>query len=437
MAMKHEDGRDARLVRTNAEPPLVTIPRITSNAPGRAEPFAEIPEEPNGPVVIGQDHRGQGSKTIRRLSYRADTVGSMPEWWTPQNGAGRIPSQEDLAAFLADAAELNSLDPRHRPLPAVLDTDFIRTGLHAQLAKGVPPRSVRCAQDGALRLFMEYDTLVETDEKLPKFADQLGVTVPELRRIVNDDWLPHIDVVQLPAGLRELDPRAVRVRDGDGVRPGDEDDFPAAALASLLSPCLLLTHNYKHFGALGIRTRTQGVDGIMAVLAINIGQVQLQAVIWVPALPFRVVGTAMEWATEKIGSWAWVVAGALVVGGAVWYCKQPPERRGRINAAVGQVATHAMQEYSKAADCVHQARLQLRAAMVPKPERRTPTSAILRELALSSESLSAAQLAELLDPSVRPSVAEIRDFLRANDDAVFNQVRRGAFVLGRHYQLRD
>jgi hypothetical protein len=34
---------------------------------------------------------------------------------------------------------------------------------------------------------------------------------------------------------------------------------------------LLLTHNYKHFGALGVRTRTQGVDGIMADLAINIG----------------------------------------------------------------------------------------------------------------------------------------------------------------------
>jgi len=62
-----------------------------------------------------------------------------------------------------------------------------------------------------------------------------------------------------------------------------------------------------------------------------------------------------------------------------------------------------MKEYSKAADDIHQARMQLRAYMVPSPEDRTPTSAILRELALSAESLSAAQLAELLDPSVRPS----------------------------------
>jgi hypothetical protein len=352
------------------------------------------------------------------------------QWPTP-SGAGAVPSQEELVAFLAEAAELNSLDPRHRPLPAVLDTDFIRTGLHAQLSQGVPPRSVQSAQDGALRLFMEYDTLLETDEKLPRFADQFGVSVPELRRMLNEDWLPHIDVVKLPAGLRELDPRALR------VRLGDVDDFPAAALASLLSPCLLLTHNYKHFSALGVRTRMQGVDGVMAVLAINVGEVQLQAVIFIPSLPFRVVGAAMEWATEKIGPWAWVILGVGVAGGTYWYSKQPPERREQISKAAGDIATRVMQDYSKAADGVYQARLQLRACMVPKPEHRTPTSAILRELALSPESLSAAQLAELLDPSVRPSVADIREVLRVNDNAVFNQVRRGGFVLGSHYQLRD
>ena len=71
----------------------------------------------------------------------------------------------------------------------------------------------------------------------------------------------------------------------------------------------------------------QGVDSVMAVLAINIGEVQLQAVIFIPSLPFRVVGAAMEWATEKIGPLAWVILGVGVAGGIVWYCKQPPERR--------------------------------------------------------------------------------------------------------------
>lgn len=104
------------------------------------------------------------------------------------------------------------------------------------------------------------------------------------------------------------------------------DDFPAAALAALLSPCLLLTHNYKHFGALGVRTRMQGVDSVMAVLAINIGGSSCRRSSS-SRLPFRVVGAAMEWATEKIGPLAWVILGVGVAGGIVWYCKQPPERR--------------------------------------------------------------------------------------------------------------
>jgi len=62
-------------------------------------------------------------------------------------------------------------------------------------------------------------------------------------------------------------------------------------------------------------------------------------------------------------------------------------------------------------------------------------SAVLRELALSPESLSAQQLAELLPASARASVADLRAFLRKYDGTVFDQVRRGGFVLGSHYEL--
>lgn len=352
--------------------------------------------------------------------------------WIPPSASERFLSQEELNTLIAEAADLSDLG--RGPLPAVLDTDFIRTGLHDQLRQGKLPMSVWSAQEGSLRLFMEYDTLVETRRKLPKFAGQLGVSADELRRILNQEWLPNIEVVRLPPRLRQLDPRALRVRDGDQARRGDVEDFPAAALAALLSPCLLLTHNYKHFGALGVRTRAQGLDGVMAVVAINVGEVQLQAVTWIPALPFRAVGAAMKWATDKTGPAAWVILGMVVAGGIYLYVKQPPERRNTIKKVASSIGTHLMEEYSAAAGEVYQGRVKLRACMVPKPEQRTPVSAILRELALSPESLSAAQLAELLDPSVRPSVADIRAFLRAYDNAVFKQVSRGGFVLGSHYQ---
>jgi hypothetical protein len=77
-------------------------------------------------------------------------------------------SPEELAKLLADAEEYFDLD--RRPLPAVLDTACVRTGLHFQLSNGFPPKSVTTAQDGVVRLFMEYDTLTETSAHLPKFA---------------------------------------------------------------------------------------------------------------------------------------------------------------------------------------------------------------------------------------------------------------------------
>jgi hypothetical protein len=64
------------------------------------------------------------------------------------------------------------------------------------------------------------------------------------------------------------------------------------------------------------------------------------------------------------------------------------------------------------------ARAQLRAKVVAGPASRSPGSAILRELVLSEDSLSALQLAERLADSVRPSVPRLRDYLRANDKAL-------------------
>ena len=343
--------------------------------------------------------------------------------------AGQILSQDALDALLAEAADLAALDLRRGPLPAVLDTDMVRTGLHYQLKNGRPPRSVRTAQAGTVRLFMEYDTLAETAARLPRFAGQLGVPTADLRRVLNEDWLPYTGVVRLPQALRETDPRALE------VRGRDEDDFPAAALAALLSPCLLLTGNYKHFGGLSVRTRNQGVDGVMAVAAIKVGEMRVQAIITVPAIPVRAAAAGVKWAAGRIGPAAWVITGALIGGGIWWYCKQPPQRRDSIREAAVQAVTPLMENYTAAAGGVYQAHLQLRACMVPRPGRRTPASAILRELALSPESLSAAQLAELIDPATRPPVASLRAFLRAHDSTVFRQVRRGGFVLGSHYEL--
>jgi hypothetical protein len=227
----------------------------------------------------------------------------------------------------------------------------------------------------------------------------------------------------------------LQVRDGDGIRLDDKDDFPAAPLATLLSLCPMLTHNYKHFGALSVRNHSQDADGVMAVLGRQHRPDPAAGRHHDPRTPAPSRHGLGHGEDRPVGL---VILGVVVAaGGIYWYNKQPTERRGQIKTTAGQSPPTRCRKHGKAADGVHQARLQLRVCIVPKPEHRTPTSEILRELALSPESLPAARLADLLHPSGRHSLAEIRAFPRANDSGLFIQVRRGGFMLGSRYQLGD
>ena len=310
----------------------------------------------------------------------------------------------------------------------MLDTSNVRTGIHHQLTHGSMPASVSMARDGSVRMFMEYETLLETERKLPKFARQFGVPAAELARILNG-WLPYIRVVKLPPALRKLDQRALE------VRSLDPDDYPAAALAALLSPCILLTGNHTDFAPLGVGTEKQGVEAVVAGIAVKAGEFRFQASVMVPAAPVMAVGEVTKWASGKIGPWAWAGFAALLIAGGFLYARQPDERREKIRVGAVQAGKFVLGQIMEAAADAEIARAQLRARIVAGPATRSPGSAIIRELALSEDSLSAQQLAERLDDSVRPSAPRLRAYLRANDDALVYQVRRGGFVLGAFYKL--
>jgi hypothetical protein len=51
------------------------------------------------------------------------------------------------------------------------------------------------------------------------------------------------------------------------------------------------------------------------LVAINVGEMQVQAVVTLPALPVRVAAAGMKWATDRIGPVAWVIV-AVLIGGA-------------------------------------------------------------------------------------------------------------------------
>jgi hypothetical protein len=60
---------------------------------------------------------------------------------------------------------------------------------------------------------------------------------------------------------------------------------------------------------------------------------------------------------------------------------------------------------------------------------------MVRVLAVADESLSAQQLGVLLDESARSPAASLRAFYGTNNQMAIAEVRRGGFVLGRHYRL--
>src|SRR5258708_26640923 len=92
-----------------------------------------------------------------------------------------------------------------------------------------------------------------------------------------------------------------------------------------------------------------------------------------------------------------VFLGLVVIGGIYWYRKQAPERRERIKEVTFDIGSRLMDQFEMAMAEVPLERVQIHACVVPSPGRRTPVSAILRELAMSGESLSPQQSAALAD----------------------------------------
>ena len=315
------------------------------------------------------------------------------------------------------------------PIPAVLDTSCVRTGLHYQLANGRLPTSVDVVRSGRTRMFMELDTLHETWKRLPRFARQMDVPVATLQRMFANDWLPLLSIVSVPEVLRQIDERAGAVRDLD------LDDYPTAALAALLSPCILLTRNHRHFHPLDVRIPSQGVDAIFAAINVKVGETQVQAIALVPAAPVLAVGATTKWAAEKVGPMAWLVLVLIVAGGVVLYQRQPSERKERIRNVASETGRLLLDEYTRASNELQQAQNQLGACVVPGPEHRSATSAVFRKLAVASESMSAQQLCDVLDESARPAVEPLRRFLHGNKTTAFREARRGGFVLGGQYGI--
>jgi hypothetical protein len=312
------------------------------------------------------------------------------------------------------------------PYLGVLDTSFLRTAFQYQIKQESAPASLKAVKSGSLRVFVAQQTLDETYRKLPKFAHDLKVTPADLVDILENEWLPHVavvDVSQLPSADTRVD--AVSVR--------DSDDVAAAALASVLAPVLLLTHDLD-FKALGILDRNQALVGVQAVVSIATAQGKYQAAILIPAAPVIGVVEGIPWAAKRLGISPWVLGGVLAAIAYGVYRKTSPERRRKIVEGPLLVGKALLEMTSEATRQGNLGRDVLSEQMVGAAPSTSIESTMLRELARSDESLSAQQLWERLDSEQRPQVPVIRSFLRSNPACV--EVRRGGFTFGSYRSPR-
>jgi len=118
----------------------------------------------------------------------------------------------------------------------------------------------------------------------------------------------------------------------------------------------------------------------------------------------------------------------IFVAGIYTYKKQADERKARIKQTSATIGNALLKAAEAASAQIQQAEEQLSALAIPGPERRTGAAAVIRELAKSTESLSAQQLFERMTSPPLP-VTEIRALFYSQPHT-FVRVRRGGFTLG-------
>jgi len=340
----------------------------------------------------------------------------------------RVRLNERFARLDLDAREVTFETRRLLKMPflAVLDTSFFHSAFKYQLAHdGAVPLSLQAAQQAAITLFMAEETVWQLFDKIPEFAESLNTTAVTLESLFAKAWAPWITSVDLSS--MPADARAQVVLDRDPT------DRPAATLATLLSPCLLLATD-KDFESLApVESWTPGelpsaVVAVSTTLVVGQATVRVNATVMVPVLPVAVVGGGVCWLGGRLGVSPWLLAAAIVGGGAFLYMRLDAERRAAARKALADVGTTLLEELVRAQAAQQAALRDLEHRVVPYLGPRSVEAVVLRELAVAGEAISAQRLWERLDPATRPSVTRVRALLRG--DPAVALAGRGVWTLG-------
>ncbi|MDQ0994782.1 hypothetical protein QFZ74_006099 [Streptomyces sp. V3I7] len=265
----------------------------------------------------------------------------------------------------------------------------------------------------------------EVDKHLAKVADHHGVTERQARRVLDQQVLPDLRVVDLE--IRDhLSPETrhlLRVdRDVPRKYRGDPDDAPTMALAQFLGPCVIVTNDsvFSRFGFaviewIPIAQRVLRVAGLEATAANALVLIELALRLF-GAGAHRVVALA---ARNPLPA-------ALAGGGLLWWCY----RRGylargdwrRRLARAGEAATPLMELVS--AGRTERQLLRDSLLVVDPPAYPTTEQLAARYLARCGRPLTPGNLRDALDrrghtvsaAQLKRDMSAHRAFVRAPGD---------------------
>jgi hypothetical protein len=234
------------------------------------------------------------------------------------------------------------------PLPIVVDADVLHRNIDYCLRTGWTPRLIDSASHGytlltGVVLFATARVQEEIERQLDEIAIRREVPREDVAHVWNETFLPRIRFVEIQDGA-VADPRV------EQVRALHEADAPTAALAVMLSPCVVLTDNRKHFAPLGIpdiQTDRIAVDA--RELSRYYGSANAMTI--VPTLTGAMAIEGSKKMISTIGRDASILIALLLIGAAVVIWRSEPGGQIRASAkklarevgpSLAQVATRAL-----------------------------------------------------------------------------------------------
>jgi len=321
------------------------------------------------------------------------------------------------------SAEIISRPPWHRRHPVVLDTTVLIADVLKRSGTTFTALTY-LAERELISIVAPRHVEDEVFRRLPKGALETNRDPARALETLMSVYLPLIRFVDLTTDLLD-EPGVIRVAKRDG------SDAPLAHLATLLSPCLVLSCD-NDLAASGFGS---GENWLADVLLLG-DLTELDAMVWgggmtaylAVALPSYGLWKLLSLlARSKVGLG---VAGAIAIGGAIWF---RPQLRGAVDSAVTRI-TPLIEEAAAVAGPVLEKRAVINAAyrsrLVLPSGAQTMESAAARYLVSRGHPVASELLhREMNDQGHDVSLTRLRAFLRAHPAFVAER--------GKGYQLGE